>query len=178
MKRLSLFCAAGLTGALFVLSLLMVGAQASPARLQPGVAVEPKSLSSAVVWYGGYRKYGFSTSDQAAISDYLGSGGRLLVTGQRLAEGLRSTAFLSETLHVRFLRNTPWGELPISGLAGDILEGVSSSFTYGGEDVLEPADALSVPIAEYSGADTGVAGLRVMDGGHPLPLSGSERGRG
>ena len=119
---------------------------------------------AAVVWYGGWNKWGFTSANQTAITDYLNSGGRLLITGEDFAEGLWGSTFLSETLHVRWLADTTGGALTIRGLPGDVLDGVSGAFTKGDQDVLEPADALAVPIAEYSGASTGVAGVRVMNG--------------
>jgi len=129
---------------------------------------------AAVVWYGGYRKWGFTSSDQTAIADYLNGAGRLLLTGEELAHGARYTTFLSETLHINFVEEAPGGDKGVAGLSGEILEGVSGSLNSYDPDVIGPADGLAVPIAEYTGTASGVAGVRVADGASRLVFLGYE----
>jgi uncharacterized repeat protein (TIGR01451 family) len=112
------------------------------------------------IWYGGWDKWGLSSADQTAVKDYLGSGGRLLLTGQDIAEGMRSSVFLSDTLHVEWMGESTVSGVGIEGVSGEILEGISATIDRSDQDVIEPADPLAVPIIEYTGVMMGTAGIR------------------
>lgn len=116
---------------------------------------------ATMVWYAGERR-GLSSASQSAIIDYLGGGGDLLLTGRSIAEH-STPSFLTETLHVDFVQDTPSGEKGVAGLPGRLLAGFSATLESYDPDVIEPADPLAVPIIEYSGVATGTAGVRFMD---------------
>ncbi|MDD5453489.1 MAG: DUF11 domain-containing protein [Candidatus Bipolaricaulis sp.] len=113
-----------------------------------------------VIWYGGWDKWGLSSADQTAVKDYLDAGGRLLLTGDYIAEGTSPRSFLTDTLHIRFVKRAPSGAKGVAGIAGEILEGISSTIQSYYPNIIEPADPLAVPIIEYTGVATGTAGIR------------------
>ncbi len=115
------------------------------------------------IWYGGWDKWGLSRTDQAAVKDYLGSDGRLLLTGDYIAAGTSPRSFLTETLHIDYVRSTPWGGKGVVGIAGEILEGISSTIGSYYPDIIKPADPLAVPIIEYTGVATSTAGARFTE---------------
>ena len=112
------------------------------------------------IWYGGNQKWGLNSTDQAAVKDYLGSGGRLLITGQDIAEGMSPRSFLTETLHIDFVKDAPSGNKGVLGIPGEILEVISATINTSDPDVIKPADLLAVPIIEYTGVAMGTAGVR------------------
>ena len=115
------------------------------------------------IWYGGWDKWGLSSTDQTAVKDYLNSGGRLLLTGDYIARGTWPQSFLTDTLHIEYVQYAPWGDKGVVGIAGEILEGISSTIQSYTPDIIEPADPLALPIIEYSGVATGTAGVRFTD---------------
>jgi uncharacterized repeat protein (TIGR01451 family) len=113
---------------------------------------------TTTIWYAGGRR-GLSSASQAAMSDYLSSGGDLLLTGQSIAEHtLRS--FLTETLHIDFVQDTPMGNKGVTGIPGEILATFSAEVDSYDPDIIVSIDSLAVPIIEYSGVATGTAGVR------------------
>jgi len=115
------------------------------------------------IWYGSYNKWGLNSTDQAAVEDYLDSGGRLLLTGQDIAEGMRYQSFLAETLHIDFVEDAPSGDKGVVGISGEIAETISATIDSYDPDIVEPADSLAVPILEYTGVSTGTAGIRFAE---------------
>ena len=115
------------------------------------------------IWYGSYQKWGLSSTDQVAVKDYLGSGGRLLLTGQDIAEGMWPRSFLTETLHIDFVQDAPSGDKGVVGISGEIAETISATIDTYDPDIIEPADSLAVPIIEYTGVTTGTAGIRFAE---------------
>ncbi len=113
------------------------------------------------IWYGGYQKWGLNSTDQVAVKDYLDSGGRLFFTGQDIAEGIWPRSFLTETLHIDFVKDAPGGDKGVVGISGEILETISATIGTYYPDIIEPADSLAVPIIEYTGVATGTAGIRL-----------------
>jgi uncharacterized repeat protein (TIGR01451 family) len=112
------------------------------------------------IWYGGWDKWGLGSADQTAVKDYLGNGGRLLLTGDYIAEGTSPRSFLTDTLHIRFVKEAPSGAKGVVGIAGEILEGISSTIQSYYPNIIEPADPLAMPIIQYTGVATGTAGVR------------------
>jgi uncharacterized repeat protein (TIGR01451 family) len=115
------------------------------------------------IWYGGWDKWGLGSADQTAVKDYLGNGGRLLLTGDYIAEGTSPRSFLTDTLHIRFVKEAPSGAKGVAGIAGEILEGISSTIQSYYPNIIEPADPLAVPIIQYTGVATGMAGVRFTE---------------
>ncbi|GEM_PF-931305 len=115
------------------------------------------------IWYGGWDKWGLSSTDQVAVKDYLGSGGRLLLTGDYIPAYTSPQSFLVDTLHIEYVGAPPWGDKGVVGIAGEILEGVSSTITSYYPEIIEPADPLALPIIEYTGVATGTAGVRFSE---------------
>ncbi len=118
-----------------------------------------------VIWYTG-TDWGLSTPCREIITDYLSTGGRLLLTGQNIAEPASHSEFLNDTLHVRFVGDTP--DTPsaikdVAGIPGEILATVSTTITSYDPDIIEPTDAIAVPIIEYTGAANGTAGIRFTE---------------
>jgi hypothetical protein len=126
------------------------------------------------IWYGAYSKWGLNSTDQVAVKDYLDSGGRLLLTGRNIAEGLRTQSFLAETLHVDFAEDAPYGDKGVRGISGEILETISATIESSDPDIIEPADSLAVPIIEYTGVSTGTAGIRFAEGDSRVVFLGFE----
>jgi len=118
-----------------------------------------RSYPVAILYVGGYW-WGLPSADQAAVKDYLGSGGRLLLNGPYIAEGVSPRSFLTETLHIDFVKNAPSGAKGVMGIPGEILEGISTTIASYYPDIIKPADPLAVPIIEYTGVATGTAGVR------------------
>lgn len=129
---------------------------------------------ATTIWYGGWSKWGLSSNDQAAVKDYLGSGGRLLLTGQDIAEGLRSNAFLSDTLHVEYMGESGVSGVGVVGIPDEILEGISATINNSDQDVIEPAASVAVPIIEYIGVMTGTAGVRFTEDNSRVVFLGFE----
>jgi len=115
------------------------------------------------IWYGGWDKWGLSSTDQTAVTDYLDGGGRLLLTGDYIPAYTSPQSFLVDTLHIEYVGALPWGDKGVVGIAGEILEGISSTITSYYPEIIEPADPLALPIIEYTGVATGTAGVRFSE---------------
>jgi uncharacterized repeat protein (TIGR01451 family) len=116
---------------------------------------------TTTIWYAGERR-GLSWASQSAIDDYIGSGGDLLLTGRSIAEHT-PRSFLTETLHIDFVQDAASGEKGVAGVPDQFLAGFSALLDSYDPDLIEPADALAVPIIKYSGVATGTAGVRFAD---------------
>jgi subtilisin family serine protease len=89
---------------------------------------------------------------QETLKKYLASGGRLLITGQDIGYDLKTSAFLADVMHAKFVKDTAGSrEVSGSGFSFNIqggdgannqkypdvieaLEGASALFNYGGSD--------------------------------------------
>jgi M6 family metalloprotease-like protein len=122
------------------------------------------------VWLtGNSRSDVLSTADVAALRELLDNGGRLLLTGQDIAEDLANDAdstFLRDYLHVRFAAGSPL--ILAQGVAGDPISN-GHSLPLGGPggaanqtspDILVPADPLARVCYTYYNS-TDAAGIHV-----------------
>lgn len=120
------------------------------------------------IWYTGDATNNALTNDeQQSLADFLDAGGRLLLTGQNIAETGSGGVLLSNYLGVGFQANI--ASPIVQGVAGDpIGEGLVLS-TVGGAGNQTSKDALSIGAGAdssfYYGTSTslGVAGLRAED---------------
>ena len=126
-----------------------------------------------VIWYTG-SSFRLGTTDRDAIADYLGNGGRLFITGQDNAEETQGSDFLRDTLHINFVQDAPSGDKGVMGIPGEILEAISATIDTGDPDIIEPADSLAVPIIEYTGVATGIAGVRFAEDNSRVVFLGFE----
>lgn len=127
-----------------------------------------------LVWYTGRKEETLTPEEEDSLGAFLARGGKLLLTGQNIAEDLasHSSPFLAEKLHAGFGGNT---DLEIvAGFGGDPVfhdlllstagpNGASDQYS---RDVLVP-DGVSKAACFYAGAgggrDTVVAGLLIDD---------------
>jgi uncharacterized repeat protein (TIGR01451 family) len=118
-----------------------------------------------VIWYTG-AEWSLNTPDREVITEYLTTGGRLFITGQDLAQQAQESEFLNDTLHVRFVENTPSTSSytkEVAGMPGEILANISTTVDSYDPDIIEPTDAIAVPIIEYTGTANGTAGIRFIE---------------
>ena len=119
----------------------------------------------AVIWFTGNDSIStLDTGDIADLSQFLDSGGSLLITGQNIGEDIGSTPFYSHYLHAQW-SGTAEDKYFVEGLAGDevgdglsfIILGAGGASNQTSQDVLSPtvgADSVFV----Y--ATDGVAGVK------------------
>jgi hypothetical protein len=85
-----------------------------------------------VVWYTGSETSTLSSGEQQVIQDYLLAAGRLLISGQNIAEDLQADPFLAGVLHAS-LENPNVASTHVDGVPGDPV-GNGLSFNIAGGD--------------------------------------------
>jgi hypothetical protein len=135
---------------------------------------------AAVIWFSGDDGPGLSDADQARVGSYLGSGGKLLLSGQDMAHGTWAAggnSWLRYVLHTDY-EVYGYGDDSVDGVAGDpVSDGMTLSLG-GGDgadnlyhpDKLFPYDANATQIFNYD-AETG-AGLRIASGDYRVIFLG------
>ncbi len=127
------------------------------------------------IWFtGDARSEVLSAADVANLKSYLDGGGRLLLTGQDIAQDLADDAdstFLRDYLHVRYIPGDPI--IAADGVPGDpigngqfvSLGGPGGASNQNSPDIIEPVDgAAEVCYTYYNSSDA--AGVRVADGNY------------
>ncbi|MGH7493571.1 MAG: hypothetical protein ACREOO_14430 [bacterium] len=143
-------------------------------QAQRGVA--PLSQASlfenkAIIWYTGNASGAevLTAAERDSLSAYLDRGGRLLLTGQNIAESLNGNTFLANRLHVSFLRNL--NDPILHGVKGDPVgnsirnianAGAGGASNQTSRDQLQP-DAVAQACILYDTTSATVAGVRVED---------------
>ncbi|MGC9444720.1 MAG: hypothetical protein ACP5E9_07345 [Candidatus Methanospirareceae archaeon] len=117
-----------------------------------------------VIWYTG-TAWNLNTPARDVITEYLTTGGRLFITGQDIAQQAKDSEFLNDTLHVRFVDDTPRSSYTkeVAGTPDEILATIFTTVVSYDPDIIEPADASAVPIIEYTGTANGTAGIRFTE---------------
>ncbi len=119
-------------------------------RLERGavpVSAMSKFQSNVILWFTGDATGSavLNAAERDSISAHLDRGGKILLTGQNIAESLQGTAFQRDRLRVSFLNNT--SDFTLHGTPGDpIGNGLNSIVTAGAgaannqnsRDVLQP----------------------------------------
>ncbi len=125
------------------------------------------------LWFtGGAREDVLTATDVQNLQSVLDAGGRLLLTGQDIAEDLSDDAdsvFMRDYLHVRFVPGSP--QLIANGVSGDpisdghfvALGGSGGAANQNSPDILEPTDGAAQTCYTYYGSSD-AAGLRVTSG--------------
>ncbi len=131
----------------------------------------PLLKNKAVIWYTGNASGAnvLTKSERDSISAYLDRGGRLFLTGQNIAESLTGDAFLTERLHVSFVRNL--NDPILHGVKGDPVGGPNRTIANAGaggannqnsRDHVQP-DAVAQACVVFDTTSNAVAGVRVED---------------
>ncbi len=144
------------------------------AQAQRGVAPlsqAPLFKNKAIIWYTGSASGAnvLTQAERDSLSAYLDRGGRLFLTGQNIAESLAGNAFLTDRLHVSFVRNL--NDPILHGVKGDpVGTGIRTFATAGtggannqnSRDHLQP-DAVAQACVVFDTTSNAVAGVRVED---------------
>jgi hypothetical protein len=105
-----------------------------------------------IIWFTGYAAPALTAENQRHLSAFLDGGGRLFLTGQDIASELRSTNFLRDYLHARFVSDLSDQRI-VYGVPDDPISGDIFFFSTLGEpgannqvspDVIDPLDGASV----------------------------------
>ncbi|MFC1476124.1 M1 family aminopeptidase [Candidatus Zixiibacteriota bacterium] len=122
------------------------------------------------VWFtGNARSEVLSATDVDNLRDFLDGGGRLLLTGQDIAQDLANDAdstFLQDYLYTRFIAGLPM--ILAEGVDGDPIShghtvplgGPGGAANQNSPDILQPLDDMAQPVYTYYGSSD-VAGIRV-----------------
>ncbi len=134
--------------------------------------------SNVIIWFTGDALGNdvLTAAERDSISAHLNRGGKILLSGQNIAESLQGTAFQRDRLHASFVQNT--SDFLLHGAPGDpIGNGLNSIVTAGAggannqtsRDVLQP-DAVAQASIVYDLTTKLVAGVRVEDAGNKSRL--------
>jgi len=125
--------------------------------------------SKIIIWFTGDAVTDvLNAEEQAKIAYILDQGGKLFISGQNIAEDLKTHSFLSERLHASYVSNTTGSTL--DGLSGDALGDGLRLITIGqfgannqnSRDIILP-DSLAVPCFYYNTVAQTVGGIHVAD---------------
>ncbi len=134
--------------------------QAATLTGEGGLGVDDLTPFEAVIWLCGDRYSGiFPEATQAAVREYLAEGGRLLVSGQDIGYGLKSTPFYTEVLGAGFVKDTAGSkEVEGAGLSFS-LEGGDGAGNQKYPDVLNAAQGASLWLKYRGGEGAAVVNL-------------------
>lgn len=84
-----------------------------------------------VIWFTSVSDFTLNTEDEAALTSFLDSGGRLIISGEDIGADLASSDFLSEYLHAQLMSDNSSNPI-LSGVQGDVISGNVSFMSING----------------------------------------------
>ncbi|MCX6639803.1 MAG: T9SS type A sorting domain-containing protein [bacterium] len=135
---------------------------------QSGAPESELSLFDAVIWFTGNElDSALTPGEREILTSYLDAGGKLLLTGQNIADGISSLPFLSEYLGASFA-GPQSGQYQVNGVEGDPVTSGMNMFLagYGGAgnqnstDMIAAAGSGTIAMRYVGSAQAG-AGVRV-----------------
>ena len=127
-----------------------------------------------IVWFTGKSTNSIPEATQKALTEYLATGGRLLLSGQDVSTGLENTAFFRNTLHAKVISASVSPKTALQGIGGDpIGNGLAPFSLQNGNgannqtspDALAAADAHATPSLRWQTTIVNrYAALRIQDG--------------
>ncbi len=105
-------------------------------------SVEDLAPFIGVIWFTGERSIALTSVQQTVLTRYLAQGGRLFLTGQNIARGIKNTAFLKTVLQSSLVADSMSIRSGVRGIDGDPISAGIEEFGLNGPVPQQSADAL------------------------------------